>query len=145
MSRGTRRLKSQQTTENGRWKGAQDLSPSVSRFMENRLPIANWKQKLLFRIGLLKPVLVAGDSMSPVLENRDIALYKPTNAVNIGDIALVSHPYIQSVKIIKKVSEIDADGKLFLTGVNETESTDSRTFGAISIKSIKGRIVCRLK
>ena len=65
--------------------------------------------------------------------------------IDVGDIILAEHPYKSSVKIIKRIAEIESDGKLQLIGDNPAQSTDSRTFGAVSIESIVGRVVCRLK
>ena len=51
--------------------------------------------------------------------------------------------FMQSVKILKRVRDIDAQGNMILIGDNEAESTDSRTFGSVPIKSVKGMVVCR--
>ena len=81
--------------------------------------------------------------MAPTISDGENVLYDPWPKVKAGDIVFTPHPFIQSVKILKRVSKIDTDGNMTLVGDNETESTDSRTFGAISIKSTQGRVVCK--
>ena len=109
------------------------------------LPEANWIEKFLLFIGKRKGFLVEGDSMLPTLKNGDAVLIAPNTKLAVGDIVLAQHPFKRSVKILKRIGEIDAQGNYFLVGDNPSESTDSRTFGAISLKSILGKAVCRLK
>lgn len=82
--------------------------------------------------------------MSPTLNSGDAVLVDTRANINVGDIVLADHPYKSSVTILKRVAEISADGRISLTGDNQAESTDSRTFGPVSIKSIIGRVECRL-
>ena len=115
--------------------------------MENRLPLATSRQKLKRWFGFrrLRALEVTGNSMAPVVRDGDVVLYDPLAVASVGDIVLVSHPYMHSVRLLKRVREIDADGKLFLVGDNETESTDSRTLGWFSPSDMRGKIICRLK
>jgi nickel-type superoxide dismutase maturation protease len=116
--------------------------------MKNGLRKANWKDSLRFYIGFPDPLLaikVSGNSMSPAINADEVMLYDPSARLEVGDIVLTAHPFMQSVKIVKRIAEIDADGMVTLAGDNPAESTDSRTLGKIPIKSIKGRIVCKWK
>jgi nickel-type superoxide dismutase maturation protease len=113
--------------------------------MENELPKAGLKEKVLFYLGRRRAILVEGDSMLPNLKNGDGVLINPDEKVSVGDIVLAKHPFKKSVIILKRLSEIDENGNYFLVGDNPSESTDSRTFGAISAKHILGKAVCRLK
>ena len=113
--------------------------------MENKLPEANWKDRILFFLGRRQGFLVEGDSMSPTLKDGDAVLINPTANFQIGDIVLAKHPFKQSVKMLKRIGEIDENGNYLLIGDNPAESTDSRSFGAISQKEILGKAVCRLK
>ncbi len=113
--------------------------------MEKELPAANWKERVLFFLGRRRAVLVEGDSMLPNLENGDGILINSDEKIAVGDIVLAKHPFKKSVIILKRLSEIDENGNYFLVGDNLSESTDSRTFGAISAKHILGKAVCRLK
>lgn len=113
--------------------------------MEKELPAANWKERVLFFLGRRRAVLVEGDSMLPNLKNGDGILINSDEKIAVGDIVLAKHPFKKSVTILKRLSEIDENGNYFLVGDNLAESTDSRTFGAISAKHILGKAVCRLK
>ncbi len=113
--------------------------------MENELPEAGWKEKVLFKLGRRRAFLVEGDSMLPTLKNGDGILIDADAKIDAGDILLAKHPFKKSVIILKRLAEIDENGNYFLVGDNPSESTDSRTFGAISAKHILGKAVCRLK
>ena len=130
----------------------QIFPPSFSLLlMGNRLPLATWGQKLTLYLGhWLGPrrfwrLKITGNSMTPMVIEGDFVLYELATTAIVSDIVFVSHPYMQSVKLVKRVLEIDADGKLFLVGDNEAESTDSRTLGWFSPNDVCGRIICRLK
>ena len=105
---------------------------------------ANWKDKLLYRLGRRKIFRVAGDSMLPTLRDGDAVMISANYTVVVGDIVLAQHPYKQSVKMLKRVASIGKNGRYFLEGDNPGESTDSRTFGTVSIEYIHGKAVCRL-
>ena len=109
------------------------------------LPEANWIERILLFIGRRKGFLVKGDSMLPTLKIGDAVLIAPKAKPTVGDIVLAQHPFKQSVKILKRIGEIDAQGNYFIVGDNPAESTDSRTFGAVSVKNILGKAVSRLK
>lgn len=83
--------------------------------------------------------------MKPTLHEGDAVLIASPADIEVGDIVLAAHPYRSSVTILKRVAEIRSDGTFVLTGDNPAESTDSRSFGAVSIESIIGRVICKLK
>ncbi|PIE74750.1 MAG: nickel-type superoxide dismutase maturation protease [Deltaproteobacteria bacterium] len=90
-------------------------------------------------------VQVEGHSMFPSFRNGDM-LYVDTNAYSItlpeiGDIVLANHPFKKDCHIIKRIKSIDKNGMYFLSGDNFLESTDSRSFGAVSIEDIYGKII----
>ena len=118
---------------------------SLICFMEKEIAEASWKERILFFIGRRRGFLVEGNSMLPTLKNGDVVLINPKAKVEQGDIALASHPYKKSVKILKRVKEFTENGDLFLIGDNAEESTDSRTFGAVPLKCLIGKVSCRLK
>lgn len=113
--------------------------------MGDELRIANWKDRLLQRLGWRLAFLVEGESMWPTLNEGDTVLVQPTSTAREGDIVLAKHPYKSSVKIVKRVAEILPDGALILKGDNPVESTDSRSFGSVSKNDVVGRVVSRLK
>lgn len=113
--------------------------------MKNKLPEASWKDRILLYIGKRRAIRVEGDSMLPNLKDGDGILIDEDAKIEIGDIILAKHPFKKSVIILKRLTEIDENGNYFLVGDNPPESTDSRTFGALSAKHILGKAVCRLK
>ncbi len=113
--------------------------------MTDEIRQANLIDRLRYRFGRLKAVEVEGNSMLPTLRDGDIVLVDPNASLKEGDLALADHPYKSSVRIIKRIAAVGSDGTYELIGDNPAESTDSRTFGLVSIKSIKGLVVCRFK
>ena len=113
--------------------------------MENELPKAKWKDRILYYLGRRRAFLVEGNSMAPALKSGAVVLIHRHAKIKSGDLVLAKHPYKSSVSILKRVAEIEPDGGLVLIGDNSLESTDSRTFGAVSIESIIGPVICRLK
>lgn len=112
--------------------------------MENELPDADRSEEIAYVQGLREIFRVAGDSMLPALKKDDLVLIDPSARIETGDIVLARHPFKQSVKIIKRIREILPGERYFLVGDNPSESTDSRSFGAISAKDILGKVVCRV-
>lgn len=109
------------------------------------LPEANWKERALYFLGRRRGALVEGNSMLPALKDGDAVLINPSEKIAAGDIVFANHPFKKSVKILKRVKEFDEKGDLFLIGDNASESTDSRTFGAVPLKYLIGKVTCRLK
>jgi nickel-type superoxide dismutase maturation protease len=105
---------------------------------------ANWKDRIMYAIGKRKIFRVQGDSMLPTLKDGDKVMILPTKSIAPGDVVLASHPYKSSVKMLKRVSEITDAGRYSLIGDNPAKSTDSRTFGSLSIECIQGKAVCRI-
>jgi len=99
----------------------------------------------MYFLGRKKAFLVDGDSMLPTLNSGDVVLLDKATDFQVGDLVLAEHPFRSNVRIIKRIAEITPEGRFILAGDNAAESTDSRTFGAVSIELILGRVVCRLK
>ncbi len=102
-----------------------------------------WLQAFLLFIGKRQRYRVTGDSMSPFLQDGDEVLLVRISGPKTGDVVVAKHPYKRTVKILKRVSRIDRHGAIFLLGDNPTESTDSRTFGAVQAIDICGKVVCK--
>jgi len=89
---------------------------------------------------------VTGESMLPYLPPGQEVLILPrrgeTIALAVGDVVVLAHPLQPQTTIVKRVAQIQADGRLFLLGDNPAASTDSRTFGPVSPQQIQGRVVC---
>jgi len=105
--------------------------------------IASFYEILLHFFGFYERYRVNGDSMLPILKDGDEVLIKPSQSYSIGDIVVARHPF-QKTPIIKRITEFSTGGKLFLSGDNPEESTDSRTFGEIPAADILGKVICRL-
>ncbi|MBT7693440.1 MAG: nickel-type superoxide dismutase maturation protease [Gemmatimonadales bacterium] len=90
---------------------------------------------------------ISGESMAPGLRSGDEVRVDPyayrRRPPRVGDVVLARHPYRRDVKIVKRVSRVTAEGKLFLVGDNpdSLQSSDSRSFGAIAVGAIEGRVV----
>ena len=112
--------------------------------MQNDLPFAGWKDKILLILRRRTAYGVDGDSMSPVLNTGDKVIVDPQAAIAVGDVVLAQHPYKQATRIVKRVTEISASGGYSLAGDNRNESTDSRTFGKITTTDIIGKVVAKL-
>jgi nickel-type superoxide dismutase maturation protease len=121
------------------------LSAHSSFFMKKVLRKSNWRERFLFLIGLRKAFRVEGNSMLPTLKDGDVVLISPRACGKVGDIVLAKHPFKKSVKILKRIKEFNAGDDAVLTGDNAEESTDSRTFGAVPVKYLLGRVDSVLK
>jgi nickel-type superoxide dismutase maturation protease len=114
-------------------------------FFIMEIPTAGWKDRILFFLGRRDAFRVEGNSMMPTLNDGDVVLVRRTRRVKVGNVILAKHPYQQSVKVLKRISEINEQGRLVLTGDNPEESTDSRTFGSISSADVMGKVIGRLR
>lgn len=81
--------------------------------------------------------------MLPTLAPNDEVLVALGRTVAVGDIVLARHPYRSDVHLLKRVGRVDAEGRLELIGDNPSESTDSRSFGLVSIDHVLGLVTSR--
>jgi nickel-type superoxide dismutase maturation protease len=113
-----------------------------SPFRENRL-----KSLALWLLGRRKLIHISGDSMSPVLNDGDAAFVDPgayrRSQPQVDDLVLSAHPYRTDTQLVKSVREVREDGAVFLIGRNRSASTDSRSFGPVPGRLIRGRVVSR--
>lgn len=81
---------------------------------------------------------VEGASMLPVMPSGKIVLatawYKNLRP---GDVVIFEHAGIEKIKRIERI----ADGKLYVLGTNEAQSTDSRHFGCIGRGQVLGKVL----
>jgi nickel-type superoxide dismutase maturation protease len=87
-------------------------------------------------------VEVSGLSMAPSLQPGDRVLVWKTRSVRRGDIVTASDPRHPARSVLKRVADIAQD-RLFLLGDNPEQSTDSRQFGAVPIRSVRGKAIYR--
>lgn len=108
------------------------------------LPIAGWIENALLLFDYRTEYRVEGDSMTPTLKPGARVLVDEKGMGEVGDIVIARHPFKKDVVMVKRIREIDEKGNFFLISDNLEESTDSRSFGAVSPKRIMGKVICRL-
>jgi len=92
-------------------------------------------------------VAIEGGSMAPTLEPGDWLLVDPDAYVRrtpvAGELVLAPDPRAPERLLIKRVVDVDPDGRLRLAGDAPDASTDSRTFGAIEPALVVGQPTLR--
>ena len=113
----------------------------------SELQESNWRELLLWLSGFRKRFRVTGTSMAPLLQPGDEVLLDPRAyrraAPQVGDIVVSRHPYRVDVRLVKRITTVLEDGRCLLEGDNPSDSTDSRSFGAVAPHQILGRVISR--
>jgi nickel-type superoxide dismutase maturation protease len=81
--------------------------------------------------------------MLPTLEPDDEVLIAPRREARVGDVVVARHPFRSDAVLIKRLDAYDERGNAVLLGDNPTESTDSRTLGAVPPDRILGPVTSR--
>jgi len=103
------------------------------------------------------PVAVEGDSMAPTLAAGDylVATAARPGSVRRGTLVVVAHPDRPDYELIKRVAGVPGDtigetesrmlgaGEFWVLGDDSSKSTDSRSFGPVAHRAIRG--VVRLR
>ena len=79
--------------------------------------------------------------MCPTLRPGDRVLVLRRRA-RAGDVIALRDPRLPERVIVKRVHAV-VDGELDVRGDNDVASTDSRTFGTVTPRSVLGRVVYR--
>jgi nickel-type superoxide dismutase maturation protease len=112
-----------------------------------KLNESNWRELLLWLLRFRRRFRVTGTSMLPLLQPGDEVLIDPRAyqqaAPRVGDIVVSRHPYRVDVRLVKRVTAILNDDRCVLEGDNPSDSTDSRSFGAVAPQQILGRVISR--
>lgn len=90
----------------------------------------------------LRRVEVVGGSMAPTLEPGDRLVLVPVRTPRVGDLVGVTDPREQARLMVKRVVEV-GDGGVSVAGDDPAASTDSRHFGAVPLRHLRGRAVYR--
>lgn len=78
-----------------------------------------------------------GESMSPTLAPGMVVLGVRPRGIRPGDVVVVRHDDVDKIKRVKDIQF----GKIFLTGDNSLQSTDSRHFGWLETHTILAKVV----
>jgi nickel-type superoxide dismutase maturation protease len=109
---------------------------------------SNWLDVLLWLLRFRLRLRVTGTSMAPLLQPGDQVLVDPRayrrSTPRRGDIVVSRHPYRRDVRLVKRITAVLEDGRCLIEGDNPSDSTDSRSFGAIPLQHILGRVTSRL-
>lgn len=109
------------------------------------LPLASRREIWLWFIHRRQRLAVRGCSMLPALVPGDEVFLNPAaytrTAPQVGDVVMAQHPSRDEL-ILKRITHIAADGRLFLRGDNPMASTDSRSLGLFDPSMIRGRVTC---
>ena len=108
---------------------------------------SSWRELLFWLLRFRKRFRVTGTSMAPLLQPGDEVLVDPRAykhaTPHAGDIVVSQHPYRADVRLVKRITAILQDGRCLLEGDNPSDSTDSRSFGAVAPQQILGRVISR--
>jgi nickel-type superoxide dismutase maturation protease len=95
---------------------------------------------------------VHGASMAPTLEPGEYLFAVRVRSVSPGSLVVVEHPNRPGHEMVKRVEagpgerasdRILGPDEYWVTGDNRDRSTDSRSFGVVRRKAIRGRVVLR--
>ena len=103
---------------------------------------------LQWLVGRRQSYRIRGGSMRPTLEHGDRVLIDPDayrdKPPSVGELVLARHPYRRDVEMVKRVGDLEEGDRLVLQGDNPKESTDSRVFGPLPRRLLRGRVVLRI-
>jgi nickel-type superoxide dismutase maturation protease len=88
-------------------------------------------------------VAVTGDSMLPAFAPGDRLLVGPTGRLRPGHVVAVPDPRQPDRLLIKRVRSVAPDARVDVRGDNEAASTDSRHFGPVPRRAVRGRVLYR--
>lgn len=110
------------------------------------IPKAGWREYGQWLWGKRRRFVVRENSMVPTLRPGDTVLVEMGPGVQVGDVAIATHPIQSNMLLIKRVQDIFYDGGVYLISDNTEEPNvrDSRHFGVISASYIIGRVTSRL-
>jgi len=106
------------------------------------MKLPTFLRKLSARLIERSPFLircVQGHSMVPILPPGTYVWgWKPAKKFRVGDVIIFEH---DGKEKIKRIQDIQPDGKFFVLGEHRETSTDSRHFGAIDPSSVLAKII----
>ena len=111
------------------------------------VPPMKWQHFLLWVFRQLERYRISGPSMQPTLMTGSEILVdcrvSAIESIAVGDLVYLRHPIDSQTRMVKRVVAYDADTERYTVwGDNPTQSTDSRSFGAIGRQHVLGRVCC---
>lgn len=92
----------------------------------------------------VRRITVHGASMWPALAPGDRVVALPAWRLAPGEIVVVADPTERSRMLVKRVTAVDRRaGTVSVEGDNRDASTDSRAFGPVARRAVRGRVVYR--
>ena len=108
------------------------------------VPDSDIRELLLWLLRQRRRFRVTGNSMLPLLQPGDLVLVNQSAYADRlpepGELVVARHPDRPSWLLVKRVAAVLDDEKCLLIGDNPVESTDSRSFGAVPLDLILGRV-----
>jgi nickel-type superoxide dismutase maturation protease len=93
----------------------------------------------------LRLVVVRGPSMAPAVRDGDrlvVWLGRVRHTPSIGRVVLVELP--DRPLSVKRLTAVEADGRVSVEGDNPFASTDSRSLGALPATALRGVVLMRV-
>ena len=94
---------------------------------------------------------IEGRSMEPALHHGDWALAVLARRIRPGDVVVVEHPDRPGYEIVKRIAAVPGDlapdgralgaEELWISGDAPDRSSDSRSFGPVEPRAVRGRVV----
>lgn len=101
-------------------------------------------KKIFFHFPILK-CKVLEESMQPLLNPGDMIVVNRFRKGKTGDIIVLKNPEKESLQryLIKQI-EREENNKVYVLGINQKVSIDSRQFGWIQKKDIIGKMILKI-
>lgn len=83
---------------------------------------------------------IVGESMEPTLKQGRLVIFLKTKKIKTQDIVIAK---VGNREVVKRINNINDSG-VELIGDNPEKSTDSRSYGAVDMDRIKGKLIIKL-
>ena len=93
---------------------------------------------------MLTTLRIVGPSMEPALANGDLVLVVRSRTYRPGQVLVVEHPSRPSLLLVKRCIRLLDGDQLWIEGDNPQSSEDSRSFGPVPKKQVRGRVLMRI-